>query len=80
MNLSLKVIEISIVSKVIYGAIGLMVLFLLMSTLVMSHFNTTYNYTVTGLSSTTSQGLFLLVFVLALLGFGLEFMPKIGKG
>jgi len=66
----------SIINKIIYGAIGLTVLFLLMSTIVLPHFNTTYNYTVTGLSSATTQGLFLLVLVLALIGFSIEYLPR----
>lgn len=65
-----------IINKVVYGAIGLTVLFLLFSTIVLPQFNTTYNYTVTGLSSTTSQGLFLLVLVLALVGFGVAYIPR----
>lgn len=58
------------------GSIGLTVLFLLMSTIVLDHFNTTYNYTVTGLAASTTQGLFLLVLVLALIGFSIEYLPK----
>ena len=65
-----------IINKVVYGAIGLTVLMLLMSTIVLSEFNTTYNYTVTGLSASTTQGLFLLVLVLALVGFAISYMPK----
>lgn len=68
-----------IINKVIYGGIGLTVLFLLMSTIVLPHFNTTYNYTVTGLAAATSQGLFLLVLVLALIGFGVEYIPSAKK-
>ena len=68
-----------IINKVIYGAIGLTVLFLLMSTIVLPHFNTTYNYTVTGLSSATSQGMFLLVLVMALIGFALPYIPSSRK-
>lgn len=66
----------SLVNKIIMGSIGLTVLFLLMSTIVLDHFNTTYNYTVTGLSATTTQGIFLLVLVLALIGFAIEYLPK----
>lgn len=68
-----------IIKKVVFGAIGLTVLFLLMGTIVLPHFNTTYNYTITGLSVATTQGLFLLVLVLALIGFSLEYLPKIGR-
>ena len=70
----------SIISKVVYGSIGLTVLFLLMSTIVLPHFNTTYGYVVTGLSAATTQGLFLLVLVLALVGFGISYMPRVGRG
>ncbi len=66
-----------IINTVIYGAIGLTVLFLLLSTIVLPHFNTTYNTTVTGLSATTLQGLFLLVLVLALIGFAVRYIPKV---
>lgn len=65
-----------IINTVIYGAIGLTVLFLLLSTIVLPHFNTTYNYTVLGLSAATTQGLFLLVLVLALIGFAVRYIPK----
>lgn len=66
-----------IIQTVIYGSIGLTVLFLLMSTIVLTHFNTTYNYAITGLSASTTQGLFLLVLVLALIGFAVRYMPKV---
>jgi len=66
-----------IIQKVVYGSIGLTVLFLLMSTIVLPNFNTTYGYTVTGLASATSQGLFLLVLVLALVGFAIEYLPRV---
>lgn len=66
----------SIINFVIYGAIGLTILFLLLSTIVLPHFNTTYNYTVTGLGTATTQGLFLLVLVLALIGFAVRYIPR----
>lgn len=65
-----------LVNRAIMGSIALTVMFLLMSTIVLTHFNTTYNYTVTGLAAATTQGLFLLVLVLALIGFAIEFLPK----
>ncbi len=68
-----------IINQIIYGSIGLTVLFLMFSTIVMSHFNTTYNYTVTGLSAATTQGLFLLVLVLALIGFAVRYIPSVRK-
>lgn len=69
----------SLLNQIIYGAIGLTVLFLLMSTIVLPHFNTTYNYTVTGLSAATTQGLFLLVLVLALIGFSIRYLPRTSR-
>ena len=69
----------SLVNTIIMGAIGLTVLFLLMSTIVLPHFNSVYGYTITGLSSATTQGLFLLVLVLALIGFGIRYMPSARK-
>ena len=69
----------SILSMVVYGSIGLTVLFLLLSTIVLPHFNTTYNYTVTGLSTATTQGIFLLVLILALIGFAVTYIPKVGR-
>lgn len=65
----------NLLNKIIMGSIGLTVMFLLMSTIVLTHFNTTYNYVITGLSAATTQGLFLLVLVLALIGFGIEYLP-----
>ena len=57
----------AIMNKVIGIALGLTVLFLLGSTILLPHFNTTYNYSITGLSASTTQGLFLLVLVLGLI-------------
>jgi hypothetical protein len=64
---------------IIIGAIALATLFLLLPTIVMPYFNTSYNYTITGLSASVTQGILLLVFFLALLGFAVKFIPKIGK-
>ena len=69
----------SIVNTIVIGAIGLTVLFLLMSTIVLPQFNASYNTPVTGLSSATLQGLLLLVLVLALIGFGIRYMPSARK-
>jgi len=69
----------TLLNKIIMGSIGLTVMFLLMSTIVLTHFNTTYNYTVTGLSTATTHGLFLLVLVLALIGFSVEYLPKASR-
>lgn len=68
-----------IINRVIYGALGLAVLFLVIPTIVLPYFNTTYNYTVTGLSTATSQGIFLIILIVALIGFVVYFIPKIGK-
>jgi hypothetical protein len=69
----------NIINTVVYGSIALTVLFLLMSTIVLSHFNTTYNFVITGLSSSTTQGLFLLVLVLSLVGAAIGFLPKVSR-
>ena len=66
----------NIINKIVYGSIGLTVLMLLLSTVVLDHFNEAYNTGVTGLSSSTTQGLILLVLVLALIGFAVGFLPK----
>lgn len=68
---------IGIINTIVYGSIALTVMFLLMSTIVLPHFNTTYNYAITGLSAATTQGLFLLVLVLALVGAAITFLPKV---
>lgn len=68
-----------IINKVIYGAIGLTVMFLLMSTIVLPQFNIAYNTAVTGLSSATLQGMFLLVMVLALIGFSLPYIKSVRR-
>lgn len=66
----------SLINKIVMGSIGLTVLFLLMSTIVLTNFNDTYNYEISGLSAATTQGLFLLVLVLALVGFAIEYLPR----
>lgn len=65
-----------IINTVVYGAIGLVVLYLLLATIVLPNFNTTYNYTITGLSASVTQGLLLLTLVLALIGFAVRYLPK----
>lgn len=67
----------SLINKVIMGSIALAVLFVLLPNLVMPFFNTSYNYSITGLSAATTQGIILLVFVLALIGFAVEFVPRV---
>lgn len=69
-----------IINNVVYGAIGLVVMYLLLATIVLPNFNTTYNYTVTGLSTATLQGLLLLTLVMALIGFAIRYIPRFGKG
>ncbi len=66
----------SMIRNVVLGSIALVVLFLLMATIVLPNFNTTYNYTVTGLSPAITQGLFLLVLTLALIGFAIPYLPR----
>ena len=63
-----------IINTVVYGSVSLVVLFLLMNTVVLGHFNTTYNYSVDNLASSTLQGLFLLMLVLALIGMALGYI------
>jgi hypothetical protein len=62
-----------ITSVVVVISMGMTVFYLLLSTVVLPHFNTTYNYTVTGLASATIQGLFLLTFVLGCIGVAIAF-------
>lgn len=64
--------------KVVGVAIGLTVLFLLMSTIIMPNYNTAggTNITATGLTTSTYTGLLLLVFVLALIGIAMSFLKK----
>ena len=63
------------VKSIVNVALGITVFFLLMSTIVLTHFNTVYNYSITGLAAATTQGLFLLVLVLAIIGVGMSVMP-----
>lgn len=65
-----------IINTIVYGAIGLVVLFLMLTTIVLPNFNSSYNYTVTGLSPSITQGLLLLVLFLALIGFAIRYIPK----
>jgi hypothetical protein len=74
--LNFKASEAGIIDKVIYGAIGLAVLFLMLSTIVLPYFNTTYNYVITGLNTTFYQGIMVLLFFLAILGFALAYIPR----
>lgn len=64
------------IRSIVGAAVGVTVLYLLLSTIVLDHFNTTYNYQVTGLSIATTQGLFLLTFVLFLIGIAMSYMGK----
>jgi type II secretory pathway component PulF len=65
-----------IIDKVIYGSIGMAVLFIMLSSVVLPNLNTTFNYVVTGLSATLYQGIITLVFFLALIGFAMAYIPK----
>jgi len=67
-----------IINTVVLGSIGLTVLYILMSTIVLDKFNESYNTSVTGLSASTTQGLLLLTLILALVGFGITYLPRIG--
>lgn len=66
-------------NSIIKGALALAVLFLLSANIILPYFNTTYNYTVTGLSASTTQGIFLIVLVIALIGFAMYFIPRMKK-
>jgi hypothetical protein len=54
--------------KAIDIPLALTVTFLLLSGIVLANFNTAYNYVVTGLSSATTQGIMLILLVIALFG------------
>ena len=68
-----------IINTVVLGSIALTVMYILMSTIVLPKFNDSYNTTVTGLSSSTTQGLLLLTLILALVGFGIAYLPRVGR-
>ena len=55
--------------KAIDIPLSLTVFFILLVGIVLVNFNTAYNYTVTGLSSSTSQGIVLIVFVIGLFAY-----------
>jgi phosphoglycerol transferase MdoB-like AlkP superfamily enzyme len=67
------------VHTAVYTSVALVVLFLIFSTQVMPLFNQTYNFGVTGLSSTMNAGIWTLVFVLAVIGMAVLFLPKFAK-
>lgn len=58
-------------------ALSITTFMLLLGSIVMQFFNTAYNYQITGLAVSTTQGLILLPFVLALIGYGLSMLGKI---
>jgi len=64
--------------KVVAVSIGLTVFFLLLSSIIMPNYNTTggQNVAGTGMSTTTYQGILLLVFILGVVGIALTFMKK----
>lgn len=55
--------------KAIDIPLALTVFFLLLTGIVLVNFNTAYNYVVTGLSTSTSQGVILIIFVIGLFAF-----------
>lgn len=67
-----------LLNLVVIGSIAATVFFLLAATIILPQFNTAYNFSVTGLSVATTQGLLLLVLVLLLVGVGIQFMPRTG--
>jgi hypothetical protein len=68
-----------LINKTILIIISLATVFLLSATILMPFFNTTYNYTVTGLSTATTQGILLLVFFLGLISIALYYLPRFKK-
>lgn len=69
----------AILDTVVGISIGLTVFFLLAANIILPFFNSAYVASVTGLSSSTTQGLLLLVFVLGLIGVGMKMIPKTRK-
>ena len=66
-----------ILNKGLMIIITLAAVFLLSATILMPFFNTVYNYTVTGLSTSTTQGLFLFVLFIGLIAIILGFIKYV---
>lgn len=65
-----------LMGKITDFSLGATVFFILVATIVLTQFNTAYNFVVTGLSSSTLQGLLLLILVLLMVGIGRNFIKK----
>lgn len=65
-----------VITGIILGSIGLTIAFILLPSIILPNFNTTYNYVITGMDVATYQGLLTLVLVLVFVGMALAFMPK----
>ncbi len=57
-------------------ALGAALAFILIAVVVMPFFNTAYNTSITGLSSATSQGLLLVVFLIYLVSHAKDFIGR----
>lgn len=57
-----------IMEKIIGLALGLGVLFLMTTNVILPFFNGSYNYTVTGLTASTLQGILLIILLVGLVG------------
>jgi len=68
-----------IINMVFAISLGLAFLFLLSTTIILPYFNDSYNYVVTGLSQTTTRGIFLIVLLAGLVSFILYMLPKFSK-
>lgn len=68
------------INKVVGIALGLTVFYLLASTIILPRFNESYNTGVTGLATSTIQGLNLLPLVIGMLGVAIYFLPRVRKG
>lgn len=64
------------INNVVGIGVALIIFFLVVGTIVMPMFATTYEYAITGMSAGTTQGLFVLVLALATVGFGVSFIKK----
>jgi hypothetical protein len=68
-----------LITKSILVIISLATVMLLSATIMMPFFNQAYTSVVTGLSSSTIQGIFLLVFFLGMISIALRYLPSAKK-
>lgn len=64
--------------KIIGGSLALGVLFLMTTNVILPFFNSTYNYVVTGLSTTVLQGILLILLLVGLIGMIVSFYKSGG--